>query len=161
LLRIYASRLLDGRAVLDFLLRTMTGKLAGLSLPPSVVQDDYVISRAIIALDNTKSYRIPRQIVPASTGFLAQVARLCKDKGWDCLYVHGPVLSYSVSASSWADDYFAHANQAIEHAGIRVAGGPLLMAEQERGDTVFHVRYERRGDFTSRYADLLREHLLP
>jgi hypothetical protein len=160
LLRTYASRLLDGRAASDFLIRTMTGKLAGLSLPASVVEDDYVISRSVIALDNTKSYRIPRQIVPASIVFLEQVARLCRDKGWNCVYVNGPVLSNSVSASPWSDDYFANVKRAIEHIGIKVAGGPLLMAEQDRGDTVFHVRYDQRENFTSRYADLLREHLL-
>jgi hypothetical protein len=155
LLRTYGNRLLDGLAAKDFLIRALMGKLPSQVRAPSLIEDDYVISRAQISLTNADSYRVPRQPSESSVTFLAEIARLCANNAWDCLYVHGPVLSRSIAASPWANEYMSKANLLIETTGIKVKGGPILMDDDERGDTVFHVHFNGRKEFTRKYITVL------
>lgn len=159
LLKTYLQRLIDAPAAGSFLLRGATGKLSALTISDTLRAEDYVISRGIISLEDAKRYKLPHRIQPSSTVFLAEIADLCRTKNWNCVYAHGPVLSSSLAASPWSRDYFDQAAQAIEGVGIKVIGGPLAMANEDRGDTVFHVRFERRSEFTSRYTDLLKVEL--
>jgi hypothetical protein len=155
LLRTYGNRLLDGLAAKDFLIRALMGKLPSQVGAPALIEDDYVISRAQISLANTEPYRVPRQPAESSIAFLAEIARLCANNAWNCFYVHGPVLSRSVAASPWANEYISKANLLIEAIGLKVKGGPVLMDDNERGDTVFHVRFDRRKEFTRKYITIL------
>jgi hypothetical protein len=155
LLGTYGKRLLDGLAAKDFLVRALMGKLPSQVWPPSLTEDDYVISRAQISLANTEPYRVPRQPAESSVAFLAEIARLCANNAWNCVYVHGPVLSRSVAASPWANEYISKANLLIETTGLKVKGGPILMDDNERGDTVFHVHFDRRKEFTRKYITIL------
>jgi len=128
-------------------------------LPTELLAEDYVISRAQIKLSDI-SYQVPQRTNPKSIVFLKELARLCDLNKWNCVYVHGPVLERSLSASGNAHAYLAQARAAIEGTGIKTAAElPITMSDDERGDTIFHVSIDKRPDFSLRHAKLLRPFL--
>lgn len=159
LLRLYASTLLSGHSVAHLGRKWLRGEPWEAELPHDLFVHDYVISRAKIALAGL-SYRVPRAVDPRSTLFLERLAGRCAAQGWNCVYAHGPILARSLAESPHASAYLERAGNAIQKAGLRVvAASPIALADDERGDTVFHAHIDARPAITHRYATLLQSML--
>jgi hypothetical protein len=159
LLSEYASRLLNGHSAATLVHKWLSLNLKPDELATSLYADDYVISPARVDLGALK-YSIPRRIKASSATYLTAIARLCAVRKWNCLYAHGPVLAQAIIASPQASTYLTAANALICAQGISViSGSPVLLADAERGDTVFHTHIDSRAAVTQRYAELLRPRL--
>jgi len=154
LLRVYASTLLNGHSAGYLARKWLRSDSWEKGLPEELYVHDYVISRAKLDVAGL-SYRVPRAVNPSSTLYLEVLARLCAARAWNCVYAHGPILARALAASPHAGAYLAQARRAIEGTGLRViAASPIVLADNERGDTVFHASIDERPAITRRYASL-------
>jgi hypothetical protein len=81
--------------------------------------------------------------------YLHKIVSLCREKSLNCFYVHGPLADPRCSRSA---AYFSRSDALIEDSGIRVVRGtPLCMKTEEVGNTLDHVRPNKKAEFTRRY----------
>jgi hypothetical protein len=96
--------------------------------------------------DDIKKWRGPfRDFDP----FLERIEAICARERINCLYVHGPLVQAILDVNP---GYLAAVDQNLAKIGITpVSPGPLIIAPDEVGDSVNHVKPELRGTYTERY----------
>jgi hypothetical protein len=85
--------------------------------------------------------------------FLARIARLCRDHAVNCLYMHGPIIQKALDLNP---GYVAKIDAKVERAGLRlVAPDPVIIAPDEVGDSVNHVRPDLREVYSAKIYDAI------
>lgn len=156
----YSKRLLDARAAAAFLPKLGTERDP---IPARFYRDDYLVSDSKVRLDSelVKDFRMPGEVEREAIAFLNAIADLCQQKRWSCVYVHGTMLE-RLATSEKAQAFVQLANRYIGNAGLNLVNDTaLLMADQDRGDTIYHASRERRPDFTRKVFEMLRPLLKP
>jgi hypothetical protein len=153
LFSLYANRLLDMRTAALYI-----SEPGSASIPPSFYRDDYLMSdtRISLASDLVTKFRMPETIERQALPFLRSIAEMCRKRRWNCLYVHGTILARLVLTGE-ARSFTRKGNQLIREAGFHLVNdGPILLQDDDRGDTVYHLRRDRRRAFTRKLYDDLR-----
>lgn len=156
----YSKRLLDARTAAAFLPKLGIEKDP---IPAQFYRDDYLVSDSKIRLDSelVRDFKMPGEVEREAIAFLNAIADLCREKRWNCLYVHGTMLA-RLAASEKTQVFVQLANRYIGRAGLHlVNANPLLIADHDRGDTIYHAAREHRADFTRKLYDMLRALLKP
>lgn len=92
-------------------------------------------------------------INPDKLFFLEEIYALCKSKGLNCVYAHGPLLQPLCAASA---EYLVQASRAIRGVGIPlVARTPLCVPPFAIGDSVDHVAPAFKAQATRYYYESL------
>lgn len=85
--------------------------------------------------------------------YLREIKQLCIERGWRCIYMHGPVVT-SICNS---DAYFDKANDGLRAAGIEIgADRPYCIKNDEWGDTSTHIGPHAKQNSTQWYFNVLR-----
>jgi hypothetical protein len=130
----------------------------GVHLPPAqpMIVNDYVRQRAARANVPAAPWR-SSTIVRESAASLARIAGLCAERELDCLYVHGPLAEPLCSHST---EYFAAVARLVTAMKMRLAAvEPICITAEDVGDSVDHVRAERKELYTRKYFELLAPQL--
>lgn len=154
LARRYLVRYTDGSAALDHILTGFR------KLPPAVELRtyDYPLSFQRIDRENI-DYLPPKSVARTARAYLAQISKLCRERGFRCVYVHGATLEEIIEP---AKPFIDSANRHIEEVGISLASGvPIGFSFSQRGDTVFHIHPTERSWLTRRYFELIERAICP
>jgi len=85
--------------------------------------------------------------------FLARIAALCRQHAINCLYMHGPTIQAVLDLNP---GYAAKINAKVEQAGLRlVSPEPFIIAPNDVGDSVNHVRPDLREAYSDKIYDLI------
>lgn len=80
--------------------------------------------------------------------FLARIAALCRSAGINCLYMHGPIIQPALDNNP---GYIAKINAKVAAFGLQLVDPqPIVIADDEAGDAINHVRPELRAVYTER-----------
>jgi hypothetical protein len=121
------------------------------------IVNDYIKQLAPVPPARQKKTLDPRRISRSKMEYLYQIVALCEKEQLNCVYAYGPLSQLTCQMSS---RYFGPASQAIRASGIRLAADrPFCMEPEAMGDSVDHVRPERKASMTERYYELLKPFL--
>lgn len=85
--------------------------------------------------------------------FLARIGKLCRAHAINCLYMHGPIIQKALDLNP---GYVAKIDAKVEAAGLRlIAPDPMIIAPDEVGDSVNHVRPDLREVFSAKIYDTI------
>jgi hypothetical protein len=118
-----------GCAALDYVAQEPNGKLTG---------------------DDIKKWRGPFDDFDP---FLERIAALCRAHAINCLYMHGPTIQ---SVLDLNPGYVEKINAKITQAGLQlVSPAPFIIAPDDVGDSVNHVRPDLREVYSAKIYDLI------
>ncbi|MBN2483111.1 MAG: hypothetical protein JXD21_02755 [Candidatus Omnitrophica bacterium] len=91
------------------------------------------------------------------TLFLKKIIILCKTHGINLLYLHGPLWDSKVHASS---SYITQINGILKTTGITLIDHVFAVPNAELGDSADHITPPLKAEYTKKYYDLIRDHLI-
>jgi hypothetical protein len=89
--------------------------------------------------------------------FLGRIAALCREHAINCLYMHGPTIQ---SVLDLNPGYVEKINAKIAQTGLHlVSPTPFIIAPDDVGDSVNHVRPDLREVYSAKIYDLIAPQL--
>jgi hypothetical protein len=121
------------------------------------LENDYVKQGDRKPVLPTKTHLNAEKLKPTNFALLTEIAALCRKRGLNCVYTHGPLASPVCEQSQ---RYFEAVNAAIRAAGLTVAGkSSLCLSPAELGDSLDHAAPQAKVTVTERYFKLISPRL--
>jgi hypothetical protein len=155
----YVRRLTDWRGAAGYLANIVQG-VDNSAIGPEMRSRGYIASHAQIKLNSPDlaRYKMPTQV---DAPYLTEIVRICASASLNCIYVQGPIMARAMHGSQAERTFIRESRDAIVSAGLTLANPePVPVVDDERGDTLFHVRWDLRDIFTARFAEMLSPLLL-
>jgi hypothetical protein len=160
LLSRYSKRLLDARTAAAFLPKL---GMESDPIPAQFYRDDYLVSDGKIRLDSelVTAFKMPDTIEREASAFLNAIANVCRKHSWKCIYFHGTMLE-RLALGEKAQAFVRLANQQIKTTGITLGSDtPMLIGDEDRGDTIYHVNWHLRPAYTRMLAAQVAPFIVP
>jgi hypothetical protein len=133
-------------------IRTLRGGTRDLGDCTGCADLDYIAQEANGKLtgDDIKKWRGPFDDFDP---FLERIAALCRRHAINCLYMHGPTIQEVLDLNP---GYVEKINAKVAQAGLRlVSPEPFIIAPNDVGDSVNHVRPDLRAVYSNKIYDLI------
>lgn len=157
LAQVYLRRLIDWREALSFI----WDRVRGIDhAAPTKEEREWGYFKSTGKIDPSlrehASYRMHKSIAPGASAWLSAIGRLCSSHALNCLYVTGPLFSGVIHHDQAERNYLAASRAIVEEAGLRMVNSdPVPVSMDDRGDSLFHVAWDKRGKFTAIYSGLI------
>jgi hypothetical protein len=157
LLQVYLYRLIDGREALSFILDRVRGIDHAV---PTQEEREWGYFKSSGKFDPSRpenaSYHIRPSIPQGTSAWISAIGGLCASHGLNCLFVTGPLFSGVIHHDPAERGYLDASRAIVEGAGLRMVNSdPIPVSFDDRGDSLFHVAWDKRGKFTAIYCSLI------